>query len=122
MEPTVESKQLEHLILQMLKSGGRIDSPAEAAKVRSLLAIEMGGNTRRKFIDVALNSDLATLRSVADNFNSDRKPSLCGDSDGKKKGCCEMMFTNPVKAKKGQKEIEGFELTSRVTMNLGDKK
>jgi len=121
VEPTVESKQLEHLILQMLKSGGRIDSPAEAAKVRSLLAIEMGGNTRRKFIDVALNSDLATLRSVADNFNSDRKPALCGDLEGKKKGCCEMMFSNPVKAKKGIDVPQGFELTSRVTMNL-DKK
>jgi hypothetical protein len=112
----------------MLKSGGRIDSPEEAAKVRSLLALEMAAqpgkmaaNTRRKFIDVALNSDLATLRSVADNFNSDRKPALCGDSEGKKKGCCEMMFSNPVKVKKGIDVPQGFELTSRVTMNL-DKK
>jgi hypothetical protein len=71
-EPTITSKRLEQLILDMLKSGGRIDNMEDAAKCRSLLAIEMDGNTRRKFIDVALNSDLTTLRSVADNFDSDR--------------------------------------------------
>ena len=72
-EPTITSKRLEHLILEMLQSGGRVNTMADAAKVRSLLAIEMDGNTRRKFIDVALNNDLADLRNVADNFNSDRK-------------------------------------------------
>ena len=37
----------------MLKSGGRINDLKEAAKVRSMLAVEMDGNNRRKFLDVA---------------------------------------------------------------------
>ena len=52
-EPTVTSKRLEDLILDMLKSGGRINDQKEAAKVRSMLAVEMDGNNRRKFLDVA---------------------------------------------------------------------
>jgi hypothetical protein len=84
-EPTITSKRLEHLILDMLKSGGRIDNMEDAAKVRSLLAIEMDGNTRRKFIDVALNSDLTTLRSVADNFNSERENVPIGEKLFKQK-------------------------------------
>ena len=56
--------------------------PEKAKKVFGLLASEMDKNsdaelTRREFIDVALNSDLSTLRSVADNFNDERKAPLC---------------------------------------------
>jgi hypothetical protein len=87
-EPTISSKRLEHLILDMLKSGGRINDMHEASKVRSMLAIEMKGNNRRKFLDVALNSDLSTLRNVADNFDSKRKSIPVGErmfKEGSKK-------------------------------------
>jgi hypothetical protein len=81
-EPKIKGQRLEDLILHMFKSGGRIDTPEEAKKVFGLLASEMDKNsdaelTRREFIDVALNSDLSTLRSVADNFNDERKAPLC---------------------------------------------
>ena len=81
-EPKIKGQRLEDLILHMFKSGGRIDTPEEAKKVFGLLASEMDKNsdaelTRREFIDCALNSDLSSLRSVADNFDDDRKAPLC---------------------------------------------
>lgn len=72
-EPTVTSTRLEQAILDLFQSGGRIDNMDEAKKVQSLLAYEMGDNTRRSFLNVALNNDIATLRSVADHFDEDRK-------------------------------------------------
>ena len=73
-EPLISTERLDELLKDMLQDAGIITHDKDVQRVRSALARRMQDNSRRSFVNLALNNELAKLVQVEEYYDTERKP------------------------------------------------